>query len=185
MDEPPSAFERWLGEVRVDEAAEERRRASWLARQAADDSTCAQLAVELVDRGVVVVLHTTAGSAHRGVLEVAASDHLCLRTASGHVVLVRWAAVVALRPTEPVLGRPDAPPPPGGSFLDELEPLAVSQARVVVGCAAPAPSWRGELAGLGADHLRVRLDNGELACIPVASVASVTEIAPALGDQLA
>ncbi len=172
----PDRFERWLGEARVQEAADERRRSWWLAHRPIDDTTCAQLAAALVDRGAVVV-HSTSGSTHRGVLELAGDEHLRLRcTTTGAVVLVRWEGVAALRSSEHVVCRPGSRLSRSSTttFLGELEQLVAEGARVVVGCDAPGPPWSGELTGLGADHLRVRLDDGGEACIPAGSVVEVT-----------
>lgn len=101
------AVDAWVAERRADAAIAERRRAWWLRQQADQAATLAGVLLALAEREATVVVTTTIGRRHRGVVEAVGADVVALRTDRGRV-LVALAAVTTVR------GDPTARPVPAG-----------------------------------------------------------------------
>ena len=93
------SLDRWAAEARVDEAARARVRARWLRIQAEEEASLIGTMVDLAERGRPVGLDV-GDHRLRGVLRGIGGDFVAMRTEQNQLVLVRIAAVDAVR-TEP------------------------------------------------------------------------------------
>lgn len=175
VDEASSTFDRWLAGMVSEAATDERRRVAWLGHQAAEETTWAQIIAQLAEREEVIVLHTSAGRTHRGILEAVGRDFCALRNQAGRRVLATHRGILAVRSHRREGSLPEDLPSPWGSFADAIDALAVERPRISVFCSGAGAEWQGELESAGPDHLRLRLDGGDAAFIPYVSVAEVGE----------
>jgi hypothetical protein len=151
----------WLAEQRADAAIEERRRATWLRRRSEEGATFVGALVVAAERAQPVVLTTTAGRVHRGVIRVVGDDACVVRTGRG-IVVVAIGAVATMRPV------PEAPGPAGASpFVDDdvrggrpgltmlalLEDAVAERAEVAVVVQGVADPMVGTLTSAGVDVL--------------------------------
>jgi hypothetical protein len=171
---PPTdpAAERWLAEVRVEDAARERSRVA--QRQALDaaEATLAGVLGDLAARGEVVQLWMHSGRRHRGWLRLIGPDACVMDTETRQWAVVRLAAIASVRTVRsaPVPGQSEAST--ASSFASLAGALAVPGEWVLVG--AGPESIGGVLEVAGTDVLRLRLENGDVAYVPLASVDEVT-----------
>jgi hypothetical protein len=169
-------LEAWLAGLQVDEATQARARAGWLQRQAEEEASFVGVLADLAERERAIVLETTSGRRHRGVLRVVGADFCGLRTAHGLDVLVHYDAVVSVRPG------PGEPGPAGDRvlaplvrFVDAMAALADVGARVL---AVPksGPPTVGELQSVGTDVAVLRLDDRSRVYVRLASVGEVSVV---------
>jgi hypothetical protein len=90
-------FERWLGELRVDEDARGRARRHWLRTAAEEDASLPGVLFDLAERGATVAVVTIAGRRHHGPVVVVGEDFVALRTGADRHVVLRLDAVATIR----------------------------------------------------------------------------------------
>ena len=177
---PRAALARWVAEAQVADAVARRRRAAWLARQAAADADLVGVATALGERGRPVLVGLVSGRRHRGRITVVGRDFLELATEQGAV----WLALGALAWVRAPTGDPIASGPPGRhgrsatharvELVAELAELAAERCRVAVFARMRDEPVVGELVTVGRDVLTVRDDGGGLIYVALASVAEVS-----------
>ena len=183
MDDFAADLARLLADAAADAASSERSQARLLRQVAEEEATFVGVAVDLAERGTGVVVRTSSGRAHRGVLLAVGRDFVVVRDPSGHgaPAFVALAAVTTLRPQ----------PGTGGGGLDTAgarsAPRDVSLAAVLTALAAERPRLQvglvsgsdepvaGELRSAGVDVLTVRLDGDAGLRVHVA-LAAVAEV---------
>lgn len=174
-------LERWLRDVRIDEAAAARGRRRWLHQQASEESTLAGALLDRAESGSAVVVHGPGGRVHRGRVTAVAEDFFALRTAPGRDVLLRHEAVSLVRP-EPGTGATAAR---GAVASERRPPLAMCLGEALAGLAAERPrvqlttrdgtTHHGRLVSVGADVATLELDGDPApAYVPLAALAEVS-----------
>jgi hypothetical protein len=179
-DPAQAALARWTAEAQVADAVARRRRAGWLARQAAADADLAGVATALGERGRPVLVGLVSGRRHRGQITVVGGDFIELATEQGPV----WLALAALAWVRAPTGDPIASGPPARDqrtgprtrveLVGELAELAAERTRVAVFARLDDEPVVGELVTVGQDVLTVRDDGGGLIYVALASVAEVS-----------
>jgi hypothetical protein len=148
----------WLAAAVADAGTDDRRRAAWLAEQAAEEATVAGLFVDLAERARPVLVATTDGRSVRGVPIAVGADVVVLDPGDGRAVLVALGAVVWVRPQvgggAPGLGRATL----GTARLAELVAGVAPQRPRVVLRAPGAEAVTGELRRASVHVAEVRLD---------------------------
>ena len=166
----------WAAEVRVDDAIDQRRRAAWLRRQAAEGATLAGVLVDLAEQGRAVTVQTSVGQRHRGRITIVGRDVVGLRSIDGQVILLRLDAVVTLRP------QPGALPVTGDEPLDATTTLHRLLGRLhqgrdrVVMTMRGGEALAGALVNVGHDVLSVTTDAGGQVYVPLDSVIEVSVV---------
>jgi hypothetical protein len=154
---------RWAGDSGAVEAAGARSRGRWLRRQAQEEATFAGLALDLLERGAVVVLRTTAGRAHRGRIVAVARDFWLLRTETRAMTFVATSAIASVRaqPGERAQPAPDAagarPVALRTSMSDVLADLAADHPHVKVVLPGEPDPIGGQLRSVGTDVVTLRV----------------------------
>jgi hypothetical protein len=149
------SLERWLGELRADEAAAARRREGWLRRQEAEATTLAGLLRDFAEHATTVVVRTITGARHIGQVTTVAADFAAITT-SANTVLLRERAIASIA-AEP---GSHAPMPSGDRqpldryFDDVVAALAGDNPRVVATYASGGVV-SGELREVGSDVLGI------------------------------
>ena len=179
-DSAQAALARWTAEAQVADAVARRRRAGWLARQAAADADLVGVATALGERGRPVLVGLVSGRRHRGRITVVGGDFVELATEQGPV----WLALAALAWVRAPTGDPIASGPPVRDrragprtrveLVGELAELAAERTRVAVFARLDDEPVMGELVTVGRDVLTVRDDGGGLIYVALASVAEVS-----------
>ncbi|MDQ2650404.1 MAG: hypothetical protein M3Z03_12745 [Actinomycetota bacterium] len=95
----PGRFERWLAELRVDDAARSRARRHWLRSAAEEEATMAGVLLDLAERGATVAVTTRVGRRHHGRLVLVGDDFLVLRAGAHRHVVLRAGTVGTVRST--------------------------------------------------------------------------------------
>jgi hypothetical protein len=169
-----AALARWAAEARVDEARAARARERWLRQQAEEEATVAGVLCDLAERGVPVVIGTTAGSQHRGTVSAVAGDFLVLRVERRDVLLA-LDAVAVVRP-EPGVAAPvgDRPVDVGLRLTDALAYLLSERPRVLV-LLRSGERVAGELRTIGRDVASIELD-GSVRAVAYVPLGAVVEI---------
>lgn len=176
---PPEGWdrlERWVAELRTDDAARGRARTSWLARQAEEEATLAGVLTDLAERGRPVVVSVRGGGRHRGVLRLVGVDFCALQTPTGADVVVAFAAVtaVAAQPGETAVTG-DRGDLAATTLGHALAALAGAGRRVRVLALGGGDALSGELRSVGRDVVALRLDGtGGTVYVPLASLAEVS-----------
>ena len=142
-------------------AARERAQTRRLRQIAEEEATFLGVALDLAERGAVVVARTASGRTHRGRVLAVGRDFVVLRDGLGPPAFLAAAGVSSLRPQP---GSSPSPDTAGG----RQAPLGVGLAALLVGLAAERPRVQvaalgdepvaGELRSVGADVLTLRLD---------------------------
>jgi hypothetical protein len=181
------ALAHWAGDTHVVDAVSQRRRSSWLARQAEDETTLSAVLVGLGERACPATVGLTNGRRHQGIVALVGSDVIGLRTAHGQ----RWLALSAVAWLRTSPGRAVASgsgPLPvdaigvldvgrGPRLVDlasELADLALDRARVAICCEHGDETLVGALLAAGRDVLTLRDDGGGLIYVALASVVEVS-----------
>ncbi len=173
-----AALARFAGEALVDEAASSRSRRRWLQQQLAEDTTFAGVLADLAERDRPVLVHTTVAARHRGALSVLGADFVGLVVDTGATVLVRLAAIAAIR-TQPREHHAHS----GRTvslqlrFVDALAGLSQERPRVRLGTMG-GESFSGDLIAVSQDVITLRLDGDSRATI-YARVDALTEVSVA------
>jgi hypothetical protein len=174
-----AGFDRLLDELRGEVASAQRRRETWLRRQAADDATVAGTLVSLAERGAILAVSTCAGNRYVGPVRGAGTD-LVLMDVRGGCVAIEVGAIehvsaqgddlVEGRRLRPVGHRRGA----DTTTLVEVLALAVAERPDVTLVARSGLRHTGELMAVGADVVMLRpADGGPMAYAPVASLSEV------------
>ena len=162
------ALDRWLSELRTDEAARSRARVGALRAHAPEAATIAGVRADLHERAARVVLSTTHGRRHRGEVLVVGPDAVVLRVAAGEWLVTRLATVASVRMV-------------GGDVLTgESAPTTTARFSRLLGAAAHPGEWLrlsvgGEVLGgtvvsFSADVAILRLENGDLTYVNLDAV---------------
>jgi len=169
-------LDRWVAELRADDAARGRARASWLARQAEEDATLAGVLTDLAERGRPVVVTVRGGGRHRGAVRLVGADFCALHIATGSDVVVAFAAIAAVAPQPGEAGATgDRGALPATTLGHALAALAGSGRRVRVLPVGGGDAFSGELRSAGRDLVALRLDGtGGLVYVPLASLAELS-----------
>jgi hypothetical protein len=175
---------RWLSDAAADAAAAERSQSRLLRQAAEEEATFVGVAVDLAERAARVVVRTSSGRSHRGVLLAVGRDFVVVREPGGDgaPAFVSLAAVTTIRPQPSGGGSAllDASgsraAPRDASLAAVLATLAVERPRVQVGLAGGGEEpLAGELRSVGLDVLTLRLDGdaGRSAHVRLGAVAEV------------
>lgn len=150
------AIDAWVAERRADEAIAERRRAWWLRQQADQAATLAGALLALAERNATVVVTTTVGRRHRGVVEVVGADVVGLGTDRGRV-LVALGAVATVRsdPAERPVPAGDDRAVDAGVTLGALLADALEDRPAVTVAVHGEPPVAGVLVAVGRDVVTV------------------------------
>lgn len=162
------ALERWLSELRTDEAARSRAAVGAMKAQAAEDATVVGVLADLVEREAQVLVTTTTGRRHRGEVLLVGPDALVLRVGVREWLVTRIAAVASVRMVggDPVNGEGSA--------------TTTSSFGRILGAAAPPGEWvrisvggeafGGTVVTMSAQVGVLRLDNGDLTYVNLDAV---------------
>ena len=176
-DEFLASLDHVVADAVAEEAARERSQTRMLRRIAEEEATFVGVALDLAERGSVVVARTASGRAHRGRVLAVGRDFVVVRDGSGPAVLLPIASLASLRPQ------------PGSAPVDtaggRTAPLDVGFAALLVGLAADRPRVQvsaavdeqvaGELRSVGVDVLTLRLD-GDAALRAHVRLGAVTDV---------
>ncbi len=162
------------------EAAASRARQRWLEQQAIEETTFAGVLADLADRGRAVLVHTTAGRRHRGLLRALGSDFMSISTDVGSDVLVALDAVTSVR----------SQPRDGAAHSGRAVSLELTFAAAVAALAEDRPrlavattdeaTVNGELRAVGQDVLTLRVDGDTRANVYI-PLGAVTDVSVAFG----
>jgi hypothetical protein len=166
------ALERWLGEVRADDAARARARVGALVAHAAEDATLVGVLADLAERAAPVVLGTTSGRRHRGRVLLVGPDAAVLQVDAHEWTVVRLAAVASVRTVggDPVHGEGSAST---ASRFGRLVGAAVApgdRLRAAVGPDAVS----GTVVAVSAEVVVLRFDGGDVSYVHLAAVDEVS-----------
>jgi hypothetical protein len=163
-----AALERWLSEVRTDEAARSRAAVGAMKAQAADDATVVGVLSDLRQREAQVVLTTTAGRRHRGEVLIVGPDALVLRVGAREWLVTRIAAVASVRMVggDPVNGEGSASTTSSFGRILSAAAQPGEWLRISVG----GEAFGGTVVGLSAEVALMRLDNGDLTYVNLDAV---------------
>lgn len=169
-------LERWVAELRSQDAARSRSRTAWLRRQAAEDGSFVGTLLEAHEARRTLVIDTMAGNHHRGRIRLVGRDVCVVRADRGGDVVVVLDAIRSLRvpeTREPVVGERR---PVGRVTLHEvLAALVEQRPRVAVTSRGSTEPLRGELVVVGTDVVGLRLEGrGGLAYLPLTSLAELS-----------
>ena len=169
---PDAAFDQWLAEVRVDDAARGGAVAAEERARSEEEATLAGVLVGLAGRGEAVGLVMRSGRQHRGSVRMVGPDAVVLFLETRQWLVARLTAVAVLRTisSPPVAGATD---PSTTSRFSRLA-LAVAQLGDWVIVAAGATTTGGELVSAGHDVAVLRLDNRDLAYVGLCTADEVT-----------
>lgn len=177
-DRAVEGIELWVAEARATEAVEARVRERWLRTQVAESSTLAGTLVGLTEAATPVVVTTSSGRRHTGLVAMVGEDFLGLRRADERVVLISIAAVASVEPsarTRPVATDSDGAPSrssSGVTLRDVLARAVADRPRLQVHC--DGATLVGELVAVGLDVVTLRKEARPPGWAYVA-VASVSE----------
>ncbi len=132
---------------------------------------------DLAERERAVIIDTTAGRRHKGLLLVVGRDFGAVRTPHGVAVLIRYDAI-ASRAARAPRGGPDWVTEcvvPTATLAGALGALAGSGARVI---AHPrgGTAVQGEVRAVGADVVTLRLDDRGAAYVPLTSLGELSVV---------
>jgi hypothetical protein len=155
-----ASLDHLVADAVAEESARERAQTRRLRQIAEEEATFLGVAVDLAERGAVVVARTSSGRSHRGRILAVGRDFLVVRDAGGPPAFLAAAAIASLRP-QPQEGSADTA---GG----RAAPLSVGLSALLVGLAADRPRVQvaatgdepvaGRLRSVGVDVLTLRLD---------------------------
>jgi hypothetical protein len=184
---PPDLFHRradlagrlaaWVAGARADDAAAARAREGFLRRTAPEDGTFAAVLLDLAERGAPVLVTTTAGRRHRGVVAGVGHDFAALRTPGGRDVVLAHRGIASVGQEGAGTTAPgDREPALPLGMAEALAVLAEDRPRVLV-VATGGEGVAGELVAVGRDVLTVRPD-GDRRVVYVAT-ENVVEVSAA------
>jgi hypothetical protein len=154
---------RWAADARADEALVRRDREALLRRAAGESTSLVGVLLDVAEGGRAVLVVTSSGRRHRGVVDVVGTDFVALRTEAA-LVLLPLAALTAVHADS--VAATDREDEPAFGFAEALALLAEDRPHVLVVTAAEGVA--GELRWCGTDVLAV----GD-AYVPLAAVLEV------------
>ncbi|MCU0310264.1 MAG: hypothetical protein MUE36_04890 [Acidimicrobiales bacterium] len=165
-------LDRWLAEVRVDDAARSRAEVAEQRSRAAEEATLPGVLTDLAGRGEPVGLMMRSGVQHRGWVRLVGPDAAVLRLETRQWLAVRLAAISALRTvsSSPVPGEAD----PSTSSRFERLVLAAAQPGDWVVVTSGSTTFGGSLVSASAGVAVVRLDNSDIAYVNLGATDEVT-----------
>ena len=149
----------FVADATVDEAARSRAQERSLRQQASEDASFTGVLLDQGERGRPIVVSTSAGRRHRGVVRSVATDFCILRADTGVDQLVPYAALGAIRPLPQeaeTVG--DRPATLDVGLTDALHYLSEDRPRLRVGLIGNPDPYVGELRSVGRDVLTLRMD---------------------------
>jgi hypothetical protein len=166
----------WSAEQRADAAARSRSIERSLRQQAVEEATFAGVLLDAAEAGEHIAVQVHGGRQYRGVAAGVGRDFVAVRTDGGHLTLVAFTAIAAVRETGGSAATGARSPGPR-SLVQMLDLCAGDRPRVHV--IAAGETITGELIGVGADVLSVRAEGGghgqrSVAYVPAASVSEVS-----------
>lgn len=167
-------LERWLAELRVDDAARARARIGHLRSGEAQDSTLVGVLVTLGERGGPVTVTTTSGARHRGRVRLVGPDSVVLGQDRGRWLVLRLGALAAVRAPAPAVSGADRHPTTGASLARVLAAVAEPGERLRV--VAGPEVVTGEVEAVGADVVAIRLEGGDRSYVAVTSVDEASPV---------
>jgi hypothetical protein len=170
-------IDRWLAEVRAADAVDSRVRERWLRSQAAESSTWTGILVTLAEAVTPVVVTTSAGRRHTGLVTTVGDDFIGVRRAEEQLTLLAMGAIASVEPlgrgqTTPVDGEANHSSPVSVTLRDVLERAAGDRPRLIL--TAGGTRVTGQLLAVGADVATVRAD-GDPPRLTYVSLVSVSE----------
>jgi hypothetical protein len=155
-----ASLDHLVADAVAEDAARERSQTRMLRQIAEEEATFLGVALDLAERGALVVARTSSGRSHRGRVLAVGRDFVVLRDGGGPPVFLAVTAMASLR-AQPGAASDDTA---GG----RAAPLGVGLAALLVGLAAERPRVQvsavgdepvaGQLRSVGADVLTLRLD---------------------------
>jgi hypothetical protein len=189
-------LERWAADARAREAADARVRERWLRAQASEEASLAGVLLALAERRETVVVTTSTGRRHRGVVTGVGVDFVVVEVPAGTSTLVVLAAVGDVRVAAEDGGPASRVATTGASSSDRAgtsddglatTTLGVRLGDVLAQAAGQRPrvtvhagttSVVGELRAMGGDVLTLRTDGDARAVyVPLASLSEVSFLA--------
>jgi hypothetical protein len=174
--EPPlpddPALERWVAELRTEDAARSRARVGAMRALAAEEATLSGVLVDLLERDAPVLLTLTNGRRHRGQVLVVGPDAVVLRVDRREWLVTRLAAVASVRPVggDPVHGEGMPTTPAGFGRILAAAARPGEWMRVSVGGEAVG----GDVVAVSEEVAVLRLDNGDVTYVNLAAVDEVS-----------
>lgn len=172
------SLERIVADAVAQEAARERSQSRVLRAVAEEEATFAGVAVDLAERGALVVARTTGGRMHRGCIVSVGRDFAVL-DAAGRPVVLALAHLGSLRLQPGTAPRDTSgarPPRLEVSLAGLLAGLAAERPRVQVGCVGDDQLVQGELRSAGVDVATLLLDGGR-AAVAYLSITAIADVA--------
>lgn len=172
-----SALERFVADATVDEAARSRSLERSLHQQAREDASFTGVLLDLAERGRPIVLSTSGGRRHRGVVRTVAMDFCILRTDTGIDQLVSYRALGTIRPLPleaETVG--DRPATLDLDLTDALTSLSDDRPRLRIGLIGDPDPHIGQLRSVGRDVITLRMD-GDPPPTAYVQVALIAELA--------
>ena len=168
----------WSAEQRADDAARSRTVERSLRQQAAEEATFAGTLLDLAEAGAHVAVQVTGGRQYRGLAAGVGRDFVAVRSDTGHLTLIAFAHIAAVRPSDPTGAPATGARSPGSRSLVQLLDRCVAD-RPRVHVVAAGETIIGELIAAGDDVLSVRTEGGghgerHVAYVPAGSVSEVS-----------
>lgn len=166
----------WLAEQRADEAVASRIRERWLRQEATDEATFAGVLLDLAERELRLVIGGSGGRRHIGSVSAVAADCCAIRTAAGEDVLLAYAAITSIRPTEGGGAATGDRPVALDTTLAECLSLLLAERPRLRMATVGGTTWSGALGAVGRDVVTLVLDGpaGSVAYLPTAALTEVT-----------
>ena len=163
----------WLAELRRRGAVDERRRQRWLESALLESATTAELLAELAASADDVVLETSAGGRHTGVISLLGVDVVVISNA-GRSTVVATSAVAAIRSTRRRQRRTgaDTPAAMDVTLLELLADRLEDRPDLVI-TVAGGQRITGRLASVGHDLVVVHPDTPDPQSVHVVATAVV------------
>jgi hypothetical protein len=159
------------------QAARERTQERWLRQSALEEARLTGVLLDAAEQSLSVLVTTTSGRRHIGLVTTVAVDWCGLSTVGGRTVYLRSAAITVvqhdrlLRPVPAAAGRP-APVPT--TFPEVLADLAGDRPTVAFVVEGAADAVVGRLLAVGVDVATVEID--ERRSVAYVALDSVTEV---------
>jgi hypothetical protein len=175
-DDP--ALERWLSELRSEQAARSRARVGALKAHAAEDATVVGVLADLLERGAQILVTTTTGRRHRGEVLIVGPDALVLRVGAQESLVTPISSVASVRMVggDPVHGEGSVSTTSRFGRILAAAAQPGEWMRVAVG----GEAFGGTVVGISSEVAVMRLDNGDVTYV---NLAAVEEVSLLSGDR--
>jgi hypothetical protein len=157
-DDPDRELTELVDETRLAQAGAERSRERWLRQQAAEEARLSGLLLDAAERGTVLTVRTRAGRVHRGRVLTVGRDFCGLEATGGDELLVRFEAIVVMRPdpsTRATVPQDRRVAPLDLSLAELLVQLAPDQPQVALVLDGDREGISGRLLAVGVDVVTV------------------------------